>query len=85
MAISDKWRGFADLPPDLTDRLENLSRLLQERGVRLAYLFGSVVETPREARPEDMDLALLTDGERAERLRSRLAGRRDHWPGWEVP
>jgi len=38
-------------PPDLTDRLENLPRVLQERGVRLAYLFGSLVETPRRHGP----------------------------------
>lgn len=72
MAIPEKWRGFADLPADLVERLEGLPRLLEERGVRLAYLFGSLVEAPRDARPEDVDLALLTDDEPAERLRSPL-------------
>jgi len=73
VASTDHGRRLRRSPPDLTNRLENLPRVLQERGIRLAYLFGSLVETPREARPEDVDLALLTDGEPAERLRPHLA------------
>lgn len=73
MAIAEKWHGFRGLPGDLAERLRTLPPLLQQRGVRLAYLFGSLLEEAHEgASPGDVDLAVLTDGEPAERLRPAL-------------
>lgn len=72
MAITEKWAGFAALPEDLAARIEALPGLLEERGVALAYLFGSLVEDPGAARPDDVDLAVLVEEGPAERLRVDL-------------
>lgn len=61
MSVSERWQGMAPLPPDIRQRLKRLPSLFEERGVRLAYLFGSLAEE-RQApgRAQDVDLALLT-------------------------
>ncbi|MGH7549715.1 MAG: type VII toxin-antitoxin system MntA family adenylyltransferase antitoxin [Gemmatimonadota bacterium] len=69
MAIAEKWKGFASLPPDLQARLEGLPRLLEERGVALAYLFGSAASPSSGREVRDVDLAILTDGDPVEGLR----------------
>jgi predicted nucleotidyltransferase len=56
MGIQERWRGFEPLPRDTRARLDLLSRLFQETGVLLAYLFGSF---PHEEDAADIDLAVL--------------------------
>lgn len=53
------------LPVDIQQRLAELPCLFKGRGVCLAYLFGSL---SRGDSGNDVDLALLTDGEPAMRL-----------------
>lgn len=69
VAIAEKWKGFAGLPPDLRGRIEALPTLLENRGVALAYLFGSTTDPSSEREAGDVDLAILTDGNPVERLR----------------
>jgi len=70
MAHRERWRGFAELPPDLERRLTRLVPLLQKRGVALAYLFGSLTHT---GKANDVDLAVLVPGGGAYRLRPEIA------------
>lgn len=70
MANPERWRRFEDLPDEIRARLEDLPRLLKARSVRLAYVFGSMAED--EGAPEDVDLAILTDGEPVHTLRAAL-------------
>ncbi len=62
MSNSEKWRGFALLPSDIGRRVNALAPFLAGHGVRLAYLFGSLVRAFEGASipVHDVDLALLT-------------------------
>lgn len=74
MSTTERWRGFRELPADLARRLEQLPNLLEQEGVLLAYLFGSLVaETSDRPAPRDVDLALLMPaGRPAYRLREAI-------------
>ena len=41
MGIRERWRGFKPLARETRARLDLLSRLFQETGVLLVYVFGS--------------------------------------------
>jgi len=75
MANRERWKRFEELPDDVRDRLERLPELLARRSVLLAYVFGSLAEneTPPDP-PEDVDLALLVEGEPVHALRTDLEG-----------
>jgi len=70
MANRERWKRFEELPDDVRDRLERLPELLARRSVLLAYVFGSLAEN--ETPPEDVDLALLVEGEPVHALRADL-------------
>lgn len=79
MANLERWKRFDDLPDDLRERLERLPALFEERGVRLAYLFGSLAVDAEEAEeagdagvPGDVDLAILAGECSVHLLRSDL-------------
>jgi predicted nucleotidyltransferase len=78
MAIKERWKGFAELPADIEQRLEQLPALLRAHGVLLAYLFGSLTRddlacdgAPGDA-ANDVDLAVWSPDEPAYRLREPL-------------
>lgn len=48
------------MPRDIRRRIERLSGLFERKGVILAYLFGSLA---KEEKGEDVDIALLFDGD----------------------
>lgn len=56
MAIGERWRDRRPLPSDIGERLTRLEGLFRARGVRLAYLFGSLA---RGGGGDDVDLAVL--------------------------
>lgn len=70
MANPERWKRFADLPDDLGGRLARLPALFENRGVQLAYLFGSLAAD--DPSPGDVDLAVLTEEEPAYKLRADL-------------
>jgi predicted nucleotidyltransferase len=70
MAIGERWKGFAELPPHIGAAVERLDPLFAREGVRLAYLFGSLA---RGEAAHDVDLALLVQGQPAYRLREPIA------------
>ena len=70
MGVAERWRGLPPLPPDIATRLARLSRLFDERGVRLAYLFGTLA---RGEAADDVDLALLVGEGSAHDLWPELA------------
>lgn len=55
MSNPEKWHRFAPLPADIAQRLQALPTLLAEKGVIVAYLFGSYGLRPGA---HDIDLAL---------------------------
>jgi hypothetical protein len=78
MAIKERWKGFAELPAGIEQRLEHLPALLRAHGVQLAYLFGSLARNdvacdgaPGDA-ANDVDLAGWSPDEPAYRLREPL-------------
>ena len=56
MGIKERWRRTKPLPADINFKIGELSRLFEEKGVLLAYLFGSFA---RGKDGEDLDLAVL--------------------------
>ena len=56
MGIKERWRRTRPLPEDIESRIRGLPRLFEEKGVLLAYLFGSFA---RGERGKDLDLAVL--------------------------
>jgi predicted nucleotidyltransferase len=69
MSIPERWDKFSELPSNIKQRLAQLTLLLEREGVRLAYLFGSLAQ----GQPgHDVDLAILTRGEPAFRLRPEI-------------
>lgn len=67
MSIKERWRRYKELPADLPLRLEILRNFFREKGVKLAYLFGSATQ----GSGNDIDLAVLYDGDFLE-LRSEI-------------
>lgn len=59
MGIKERWHRYKPLPDDILDRIDTLIPLFKEKGVLLAYLFGSLL---REA-GNDVDIALLCEGD----------------------
>lgn len=57
MGIKERWKRYKPLPEDILKRINNLKPFFKEKGVRLAYLFGSLVK----GKGEDVDIALLHD------------------------
>jgi predicted nucleotidyltransferase len=69
MSIPERWDKFSELPSDIKQRLAQLIPLFEREGVQLAYLFGSL----GQGQPgHDVDLAILTQGEPAFRLRPAI-------------
>ncbi len=64
MSNPERWARYRPLPQDIERRLENLVPLFEEKGVMLAYLFGSLAQKggklSRPRPPGDVDLAILT-------------------------
>ncbi|HDG98387.1 MAG TPA: nucleotidyltransferase domain-containing protein [Desulfobacterales bacterium] len=56
MGIKERWRRTRPLPDDVESMIRGLQRLFEQKGVLLAYLFGSFA---RGERGEDLDLAVL--------------------------
>jgi predicted nucleotidyltransferase len=69
MGIAERWKRFRELPPDISQTLERLIPLFRRKGVLLAYLFGSLGQ---EKKAQDVDLAILTQGDPAFRLREEI-------------
>jgi predicted nucleotidyltransferase len=69
MAIKERWKGFAELSPDIELKLEQLPALFKSHRVQLAYLFGSL---GRGAQANDVDLAVWTTDSPAYRLRDPI-------------
>lgn len=66
MAVREKYRGIAPLPPDWRDRLAELPSVCARHGVDLLYLFGSSARMLEgDGIPEDLDLAYVA-GPRAD-------------------
>ena len=61
MGIKERWRRTRPLPEDVESRIRRLPRLFEEKGVLLAYLFGSFA---RGERGKDLDLAVLPGREK---------------------
>lgn len=81
MGIPERWYRLKPLPPDIQNRLENLSSLFKKEGVLLAYLFGSLADKGEKSPkpPGDLDLAILPAvpvAPRAPAFRHKLA------PAW---
>ena len=66
MSIPERWARFRELPPNIRQTVDQLIPLLEREKVQLAYLFGSL---SRGEPGHDVDLAILTQGEPAYRLR----------------
>jgi len=69
MSIPERWDKFSELPTDIKQRLAQLNPLFEREGVQLVYLFGSLGQGPEG---HDVDLAILTRGEPAFRLRPAI-------------
>ena len=69
MSIAERWRRHEKLPEEIEERLVSLPELLASRGVRLAYLFGSLAHGKIG---NDVDLAILTDADPPYRLRNDI-------------
>lgn len=70
MSTAERWYRFKELPADIEQRLGRLVPLLEQEGVLLAYLFGSLA---RGSMAQDVDLALLMPEETpAFRLRQAI-------------
>jgi predicted nucleotidyltransferase len=69
MGITERWKRFRKLPPDVQQRLEQLPALLKREGVSLAYLFGSLSQGRKG---NDVDLAILVRDAPAFRLREAI-------------
>ncbi|MBM4136979.1 MAG: nucleotidyltransferase domain-containing protein [Nitrospira sp.] len=59
MGIKQRWKRYRPLPEDILQRIDGLTPLLKEKGIRLVYLFGSLLK----GKGEDVDIALLYDGD----------------------
>lgn len=59
MGIKERWNRSKPLPADIRERIDVLPSLFQEKGVELAYLFGSLVNSAGN----DVDIALLYKGD----------------------
>jgi predicted nucleotidyltransferase len=69
MAIKERWKGFAELSPEIAQAIDRLGPLFAREGVLLAYLFGSLAQG-RDA--NDVHLAVLIDSQPAYRLRESI-------------
>ena len=69
MSIPERWDKFSELPPNIKHELARLVPLFEREGVQLAYLFGSLGQGQSG---HDVDLAILTQGEPAFRLRGAI-------------
>jgi predicted nucleotidyltransferase len=59
MAIKERWKGFAELPSEIAQRLDLLPAVFEQHGVQLAYLFGSLSRNgAASALANDVDLAV---------------------------
>ena len=57
MAVAEKWKGYKELPDDVSDKLNRLKDFWdKEKNVLLVYLFGSLAE---KKKANDIDLAIL--------------------------
>lgn len=69
MGIPERWKRFRPLPPKIKELLESLSPFFQERGIILAYLFGSLSHNEKA---NDIDLAVLLKNDSFSQLREEL-------------
>jgi predicted nucleotidyltransferase len=57
MAVAERWKGYKELPDDISDKLNGLKDFWdKEKNVLLVYLFGSLAE---KKKANDIDLAIL--------------------------
>ena len=57
MAVAERWKGYKELPDDVSDKLNRLKDFWdKEKNVLLVYLFGSLAE---KKKANDIDLAIL--------------------------
>lgn len=71
MGISERWKGFRELPPNIEEAMERLIPLFEQEGVVLAYVFGSLAKGHKA---HDVDIAVLVQREPAYRLRGKISG-----------
>jgi len=69
VGIREKWKGFRELPKDISQRVEELGRVFQRHEIQLSYLFGSLAE---RGQGDDVDIAVLGDLQDIESLRTAL-------------
>ncbi|HOP95686.1 MAG TPA: nucleotidyltransferase domain-containing protein [Dictyoglomaceae bacterium] len=67
MGIKEKYKDLPPLPPDTKERVKNLKGIFDKNRVLLAYIFGSFEE---KENPEDIDIAVLLEGDYFELLKS---------------
>lgn len=79
MTVRERWSEEPELPRDLRRRLDELPRWLAARGVRFAYLFGSLTAGKgpgshgrTAVAADDVDLAAWREGGPAWELRGPL-------------
>ncbi|MGB9858129.1 MAG: type VII toxin-antitoxin system MntA family adenylyltransferase antitoxin [Dictyoglomaceae bacterium] len=60
MGVKEKYKNFPPLPKDIKEKINNLKEVFVKNKVKIVYLFGSIL---REENPEDIDLAVLLEGD----------------------
>jgi predicted nucleotidyltransferase len=69
VGITERWKGFRDLPENMEQAVEKLVPLFEQEGVLLAYVFGSLAKG-RNA--HDVDIAILIREKPAYILRGKI-------------
>lgn len=67
MSIKERWKRYKEIPDNLHERIEMLGNFFRQKGVNLAYLFGSAMR----GKGNDVDIAVLYDGDISE-LRTEI-------------
>lgn len=67
MSIKERWKRYKEIPDNLHERIEMLGNFFRQKGVNLAYVFGSAMR----GKGNDVDIAVLYDGDISE-LRTEI-------------
>lgn len=67
MSIKERWKRYKEIPDNLAERIEMLGSFFRQKGVHLAYLFGSAIR----GNGNDVDIAVLYEGDISE-LRTEI-------------
>ncbi|MEM3361349.1 MAG: nucleotidyltransferase domain-containing protein [Candidatus Bathyarchaeia archaeon] len=62
MSIKERWKRYKEIPDNLHERIEMLGNFFRQKGIPLAYLFGSAMR----GKGNDVDIAVLYDGDISE-------------------